>query len=208
MKKKSYSHIGRKKHSVDAAFWEQCYRKGDAFWDHGEASHGLVDFLKQAKYKPGTVLVPGCGRGHDCHALARHGFRVMGLDISPRGVAEAKQLARKEVVSVKYRVGDFLRLSPSLRGRFDWIFEHTCFCAIDPALRDQYVRSALSALRKGGRLLGVFYNIQPKSGPPFGTTRAELIERFSPHMNLLLVKLPRSYPNRKGKELLMLWRKA
>ena len=207
MKRKSYSHIGRKKHPINAAFWQRCYVKGDAFWDHGEPSPGLVDFLKQQKPTPGKVLVPGCGRGHDCRELARHGFAVTGLDISPRGAKEANDLALKDSLEIDYVVGNFLRPPRKWHGRFDWVLEHTCFCAIDPRLRDRYVKAAATVLKRHGLFLGVFYNIQPKSGPPFGTTRAELIDRFSGRFKLLLAKVPRSYPNRKGKELLMLWQK-
>ncbi len=203
----AYRHVGRKKHPVNAAFWQRCYVKGDAFWDHGEPSPGLVDFLKKNRRAPGPTLVPGCGFGHDCRELARHGFTVIGLDISARAVAEAAKLARADGVRVIYRYGDFLNLGDRYRGRFDWLFEHTCFCAIDPALRDRYVIAAARVLRRGGHLLGVFYNIQPKSGPPFGTTREELLDRFRPYFRLLSSIVPRSYPNRAGKELLMLWRK-
>ena len=202
-----YRHIGRKKHPLDAAFWQKCYVKGDAIWDHGEPSPGLVDFLQKNRRAPGHVLVPGCGFGHDCRELARHGFKVTGLDISPRAVAEAGKLARTDGIRVTYRRGDFLNLEARYRGRFDWLFEHTCFCAIDPAQRDRYVLAAATALRRGGYFLGVFYIIQPKSGPPFGATQEELLERFRPHFRLVSSTVPRSYPNRRGQELLMLWRK-
>jgi methyl halide transferase len=204
----AYRHIGRKKHALDSAFWQRCYVKGDAQWDHGEPSPGLVDFLKKNRRAPGRVLVPGCGFGHDCREFAQHGFEVTGLDISPRAVVEAGKLARTDGLRVTYRRGDFLNLSARSRGRFDWLFEHTCFCAIDPALRDRYVLATAMALRPGGYLLGIFYNIQPKSGPPFGTNREELLERFRPHFRLLSSGVPRSYPNRAGKELLMLWKKT
>jgi SAM-dependent methyltransferase len=203
----TYRHIGRKKHPVHAAFWQRCYVKGDAFWDHGEPSPGLVDFLQKNRRAPGAVLVPGCGFGHDCRELARQGFKVTGLDISPRAVVEAGKLARAEGIRVTYRCGDFLNSGARYRGRFDWLFEHTCFCAIDPAHRDRYVLAAATVLRRGGYLLGVFYNIQPKSGPPFGTTKEELQERFRPHFGFVSSTVPRSYPNRAGKELLMLWKR-
>lgn len=208
MRPRRYPHIGRKEHEVDAAFWERCYEKGDTFWDHGEPSPGLVDFLKEQKPKPGRVIVPGCGRGHDCRELALHGFDVTGLDISHRGTGEARDLAGQESARVRYLVGDFLRPAAQWKGKFDWVFEHTCFCAIDPDRRDEYARAAAFVLKRGGALLGVFYNIQPESGPPFGTTREELAERFSPYFTLVMEKVPRSYPNRRGKELLMLWRKG
>lgn len=204
---KHYRHVGRKEHEVDGAYWEQCYRNGDLPWDHGEASPGLEDFLAQEKYAPGPVLVPGCGRGHDGRALARAGFEVTGMDISPRAVEEARRWAQAEGLHIRFVCGDFLKPAPAMREQFDWVFEHTCFCAIDPELRDQYVLAVSHALKPAGHLLGVFYHIQPESGPPFGTTRQELLDRLSAPFELRMEKVPRSWPNRQGKELLMLWSK-
>jgi methyl halide transferase len=203
--RKINSHVGRKEHPVDAEFWERCYQKGEVFWDHGEPSPGLVDFLAQKKLTPGSVLVLGCGRGHDCLELTRQGFDVTGMDISASGTKEARRLARAKRERVRYVIGDCLKLPKNMLGAFDSVFEHTCFCAIDPELRAQYVSSVAAALKPNGHLLGVFYNIQPESGPPFGTTREELVEQFSPQFRLLLETVPRSFPNREGKELLMLW---
>jgi hypothetical protein len=62
-------------------------------------------------------------------------------------------------------------------------------------------------VKPGGRLLGVFYNIQPETGPPFGTTHDELIQRFTPQFKLEEEVVPRSYESRVGKELLMVWQR-
>ncbi|MBI3995764.1 MAG: thiopurine S-methyltransferase, partial [Nitrospirae bacterium] len=93
-------------------------------------------------------------------------------------------------------------------GHYDLIFENTFFCAIDPDHRDRYVESAAAILKPGGFLLGVFYNIRPETGPPFGATRDELIDRFGRYFTLALDRVPRSIPRREGKELLMLWRRS
>ncbi len=94
-----------------------------------------------------------------------------------------------------------------LRGPYDWVFEHTFFCAIDPVLRGLYVETVAGVLKQNGKLLGVFYNIQPDTGPPFGTTREELHERFHGLFSLGLEKVPRSFPHRMNQELLMLWQR-
>lgn len=204
---KSYPHIGRKEEEVGPDFWTGRYQSGVTSWDHGEASPGLVDFLKTQSYRPGTVLVPGCGRGHDARVLAAAGFDVIGLDVVPQAVEEARRLAQTEGMKVRFEAADFFDLPPSLRGHYDWLSEHTFFCAIDPALRDRYVEVTASLLKPGGHLLGVFYHIRPETGPPFGTTREELLERFMPQFTLEYECVPRSYQSREGKELLMLWRR-
>lgn len=205
---KQYPHIGRKDSDVGADFWAGRYQAGETRWDHGEASPGLVDFLATQSYQPGTVVVPGCGRGHDARALAKAGFEVIGLDVVPQAVEEARRLAKAEgITAIRFEQGDFFNLPTALRGPYDWLFEHTFFCAIDPALRDRYVETAATLIKPGGRLLGVFFHIQPETGPPFGTTREELIERFTPRFSLEYECVPRSYESRKDKELLMLWQR-
>ena len=204
--KKIYPHIGRKEKEVDSAFWTDLYRIGDTGWDQGEPSPGLVDFLNKNRGGKGRALVPGCGRGHDARALAAAGFEVIGLDVVETAIQEAHRLAHENgLTPIRFEQADFLNLPDRLRGPYDLIFEHTFFCAIDPAFRDRYVETAAGLLRPGGKLLGVFYNIQPETGPPFGCTREELIDRFSPCFCLKTESVPRSFPNREGKELLMLW---
>jgi hypothetical protein len=44
-------------------------------------------------------------------------------------------------------------------------------------------------------------------GPPFGTTREEVLARFSPHFDLLDSWVPRSYPNRTGLEWMLWWQR-
>ena len=77
---------------------------------------------------------------------------------------------------------------------------------IQPRQRDDYVRAVARWLRPGGSYLAVNYLIPDKDGPPFGTTRQELWERFSERFDLLEEWVPRSYPNRTNLELMLWWR--
>ncbi len=205
---KIYPHTGQKEQAITPEFWAARYVAKDTDWDRGAPSPGLVDYLATRPVPPGKVLVPGCGRGHDVRFLARNGFHVTGLDVAPIAVHDARQLAAAESLPhARFEQQDFFNLTDPLRGPYDGMFEHTFFCAIDPDLRDRYVAVAAAVIRPGGWLLGVFYNIQPESGPPFGTTRDELIERFSPSFDLQYETVPRSYEGRTGKELLMHWQR-
>lgn len=205
-KEERYPHIGRSEGEVDAAFWEARYQNGDTGWDQGAASPGLMDLLQDHQIHAGSVLVPGCGRGHEARALARAGFEVTGMDITEGAIREAAPLAEREgLQKIRFIQADFFNLSEKGFGPYDWIFEHTFFCAFNPSLREDYVKTAARLIRPGGGLIGIFYHIQPESGPPFGCTRKELVERFTPQFTLRLEKIPRSFPDRDGKELLMLW---
>ena len=62
--------------------------------------------------------------------------------------------------------------------RYDLIAEHTCFCAIDPLRRDEYVDQVAAALVPGGALVGLFYAHGRPGGPPFTVDADELRARF------------------------------
>lgn len=186
--------------------WESRYQAHDMPWEKGEPSPGLVDFLAAHPELPrGTVAVPGCGTGHDVRAWARAGFRAHGFDIAPSALRLSQERTREASLAAEFQLIDFLRDEPPQL--FDWVFEHTLFCAIQPAERESYVQAALRWLKPGGQYLAVNYLIPDKDGPPFGTTRAEQWERFSPHFDLLAEWVPRSYPNRTGLELMLWWQR-
>ncbi|HKS37904.1 MAG TPA: methyltransferase domain-containing protein [Verrucomicrobiae bacterium] len=190
----------------NASDWEARYQARDTPWEKGEASPGLVDFLAaHPDLKRGTVCVPGCGTGHDVRAWAKAGFDVVGYDVAPSAVRLAKEWTAAAGLKARIEPGDFLKERPTRE--FDWLFEHTLFCAIDPGERDDYVKAVLRWLKPDGTYLAVNYLIPDTAGPPFGTTRGELMERFSPHFDLVQEWVPRSYPNRTGLELMLWWRR-
>jgi SAM-dependent methyltransferase len=187
--------------------WEQRYQTGDMPWEKGEPSPGLVDFLAaHPELTRGRLLVPGCGTGHDVRAWASAGFEVTGLDLAPSAVRLANErTARDGLFKADFLQGDFLQDTP--RQPFDWLFEHTLYCAIDPGERDAYRDAVLRWLRPGGWFLAVHYLIPDREGPPFGTTTAEVKARFESHFELLPEWTPRSYVNRTGLERMFWWRK-
>ncbi len=188
--------------------WEHRYHTGDMPWEKGAPHPALVDFLKRSPVH-GRVLVAGCGTGHDVRALAASADEVIGLDLAPSAITRAK--AQPAVGGESYVRGDLFALPPRLRGTFDAVFEHTCFCAIDPSLREKYVASVADALKPGGHLLAIFYldpGLDPgETGPPFGVTREELDASFSPRFTLLREWSPAAtYPGREGRETFRLLR--
>jgi len=189
-----------------ATDWEARYQSHDMPWEKGEPSPGLVDFLAgHPGLQRGAVLVPGCGSGHDARAWAAAGFKVTGCDLAPSAIALSREKTTAAGLEAEFILVDFLAAAPPRP--FDWLFEHTLFCAIEPQQREDYARAVLRWLKPGGQYLAVNYLIPDEDGPPFGTTRAELWDWFSPGFELLEEWVPRSYPNRTGLELMLWWQK-
>lgn len=187
-------------------YWEERYRTGDMPWEKGEGSPGLVDFLAAHRELPrGSVCVPGCGTGHDVRTWAAAGFDVFGCDLAPSAVRLANERTVAAGLKARFEMKDFLKDEPPVL--FDWVFEHTLFCAIDPGGRDDYVKAVSRWLKPDGHYLAVNYLIPDEDGPPFGTARDELVRRFSPHFELLSDWVPRSYPNRTGLERMFWWKR-
>jgi len=195
---------GRPKSPLGADHWDGRWAEGNTPWDMGHAAGPFESALTEGLIAPpGRALVPGCGAGHDARLLARAGFEVNGIDVSPRAVAHARILARAEGVAATFEVADLFALPEHLSG-MDLVLEYTCFCAIDPTRRDDYVRSVAGALRPGGRLLGLFFLIEPEEGPPFGATEEEIRHRFGAHFEIDVARMPTdSHPARQGTEMLI-----
>jgi SAM-dependent methyltransferase len=189
--------------------WENAYRQKDTPWDKGAPSPGLVDFLETATVH-GNVLVPGCGFGHDVRAIAAlPDTCVTGIDISPTALEKARK--HKGSRAENFLLADLFALPETLLGTQDWVWEHTCFCAIPPTRRKDYVRAVRSSLRPGGHLAAIFFldpgMPHPEVGPPFGVTTRELDALFQKSGAFELMhewEPKRSYPGREGRELMRL----
>ncbi|MEM7602059.1 MAG: methyltransferase domain-containing protein [Verrucomicrobiota bacterium] len=193
--------------------WEDCYLNEHTPWDKGGAAPPLIEWINNNPDQfAGDILVPGSGKGHDGAALSNltHAEQITGIDISPKAVELANSETRTERFHTE--LGDLFDLPVKYQAAFDWVWEHTCFCAIEPEMRDLYVESVHRALKPSGQLLGVFYRDpydeehRPGQGPPHGTTVEELLKRFEESGKFEIVEnyVPKaSYDGRMGLEQVM-----
>ena len=121
------------------------------------------------------IAVPGAGRAHDARLLARLGYRVTAFDFADAAVAEARRLAARDGVDLVVEQRDVFTLGRDYAGAFDGVWEYTCFCAIDPARREEYVSVLHTILRPGGLLLACFFPLREGGGgPPFPVSRGDI----------------------------------
>ncbi len=186
--------------------WDQRYQENDTPWERGEPAPPLVEYLENNEIH-GHVLVPGCGLGHDARLLASNGCDVLAIDISPTALEKAKNFSTPSSGKLEYKLLDFLDPDSGLpSNRFDYIFEHTCFCAIEPHQRLAYVEAAQRALKPGGHILGVFFtDLERDNGPPYSSSNDEIEELFLPNFDIDKCWKPnRVYSGRENEEAMYL----
>jgi len=153
----------------DREFWRQRYREGHTPWDLGEPSPPVRRLA--AHFPSGaTVIVPGCGRGHEAVYLAERGHEVAALDIADEAVQAVRDRAAARGVTVHAVRADLFRLPGVFNERFDVWLEQTCFCAVHPDTWPDYEATAYRALKPGGLLAGVFMEVPGDDGPPWNVT--------------------------------------
>ena len=194
------------------AHWDALYQEGDTGWDLGEAAPPFVDLLAGADAPPaGRLIALGSGRGHDALLFAAHGFEVLGVDFAPTAVAAATEAAAAQGLAnhTRFLQADIFALPPEYRAAFDVVLEHTCMCALDPRLLDEYAALVTRLLWPGGTYVALFYTHGRPGGPPFTTDAAAIRRLFAPRLEIVhLAPAPRSAPGFAGKEWLGLMRKA
>ena len=186
------------------SFWETAYREGRTGWDLGGPTPPFVYLLRGPQPPPpGRMLVVGAGRGHDALLFAQAGSDVTALDFAPAAVTEMTRLVRQTGVKMEVIEADVFDIGQRWPEGFDYVLEHTCFCAIDPARRLEYVAAVHAVLRPGGELIALFYAHGRAGGPPFATTEAEIRRLFEPGFVVEeLAMTSHSTASRRGEEML------
>lgn len=188
-------------------FWTNIYQTETPGWELGKETPILGAILPQLKLNKCRVLVLGAGSGHDAAFFARQGHMVTAVDFSPEAIARMKQNYGM-MENLKILQSDVFKLPPELDGRFDLVFEHTCYCAISPDRRNDLVKVWKRALTPKGDLLGVFFVNEKRMGPPFGGSEWELRERFKNHFDFLFwTRWRHSIERRRARELVIYARK-
>jgi SAM-dependent methyltransferase len=147
-------------------------------WDIGRPQRAFVAAAEAGLIR-GRVLDVGCGTGELSLFLGRRGHDVLGIDLSPRAVQQAREKARWRRIRATFLVWDAL----DLRGLADRGFrvETVVDCAMFHVLggreRDRLVDGLAAVLEPGGSYL-VLGDARRDSRESYGISPAEIRSRF------------------------------
>jgi methyl halide transferase len=182
-------------------YWNKRYLHNETQWDLGGGSPPIKNWIDQQKGKNINILVPGAGFGHEVIYAYKNGFKnIYYLDYATKAIIKFKKTCPK-FPEEQIITQDFFSLTKNYF--FDVIIEQTFFCALDPSLRNEYVRKCHQLLRKKGKVIGLLFNTNfNHNGPPYGGETDEYIALFSKMFNLLEMENSiHSVNPRKGNEL-------
>lgn len=184
-------------------YWNNRYETNDFGWDLGEVSAPLKKYIEQLNNKNLKILIPGAGNAYEAELLYTLGFKnVFVLDF-----------AEAPLQNIKKRLPDFPDSQLIQQdffehhGQYDLILEQTFFCAINPNLRQKYVKHMKTLLKPNGKLVGLLFNdVLNSDKPPFGGSKEEY-EKLFPELFDIKKMEPcyNSIKPREGRELFILF---
>lgn len=137
-----------------ADFWESHYRAGPV-WS-GRPNATVVDAV--TGLAPGRALDLGCGEGGDAVWLARQGWEVTAVDISPTAVARAGEAAAAAGVDVRLVAADLATWEPD--GSYELVTA-SFFQSPVALTRGAVLRRAAARVVPGGHVLVVSHAAPP-----------------------------------------------
>jgi SAM-dependent methyltransferase len=188
----------------ESNYWENVYHEEkNPGWNLGGPAEALKDMLPRLKLPKSRILVLGCGEGHDAAHFAENGHVVTAVDFSKEAILRAQSLYG-HMSNLKFEECDVFQLPQDWIGAFDIIFEHTCYCAINPSLRQNLVKVWERCLHDQGFLMGVFFTMEKHQGPPYGVTEWEIRQRLKSRFHFIFWgRWKKSLPKRQGRELFL-----
>ena len=189
---------------LNAVYWDLKYQNQETGWDIGTVSEPLKCYINQLEDKNIRILIPGCGNAYEAKYLHEKGFKnIAVIDISETLVQKLKnELLNFENINII--LGDFFEHEAT----YDLILEQTFFCAIHPSLRAVYASKMHQILSKNGKLVGLLFDKNFETGPPFGGNQEVYQELFSKYFEFkTFEKCYNSILPRKNSELFIILEK-
>ena len=165
--------------------WNDRYASGEPPpWDTGTPDPMLIEMIESRAIVPGRTLEVGCGTGTNAIYLAQHGFEVVGVDISPLAIENARAKAQGRC---RFETVDFLKEAPP-GGPFQFVFDRGCLHTFDEDHeRARFAQNVAAAMANGGVWLSLIGSTEGPArdvGPPRRSAR-EVMNAIEPSLEIL-----------------------
>jgi thiopurine S-methyltransferase len=187
---------------MDGSFWHRKWERNEIAFHEREANPLLVTYFKELSLPEGSrVFLPLCGKTRDIHWLLSHGYRVAGSELSQIAIEQLfselgaepsitaiDQISRYSASNIDIFVGDIFRLSRSVLGQIDAIYDRAALVALPEPMRDRYAAHLIEITDRAPQLLISYdYDQRLLDGPPFSVSNEEVGRQYQESHDLKLL---------------------
>lgn len=172
--------------------WEDVYRHArpeELPWFTAQLDDDFERALARYRILPrgGPALDLGTGPGTAAIELARRGFAVTALDVSPSAIRMARKRAGDLGARIEWVAADFFHRSWDVR--FQLVYDRGLYHTLSPPLRHQYPERIAQWLKPHGYLIiKTFSTDEPGEWGPFRIGRDELETNIGGRLDLLALE--------------------
>ncbi|MCW8907696.1 MAG: thiopurine S-methyltransferase [Sedimenticola sp.] len=176
---------------MDKAFWHERWQNNQIGFHQQEINSHLQRFWEELALPAGSsVFVPLCGKSRDMLWLREQGHPVLGVEISPRAVADffAENGLEPEISEPRGGLqrwafddlvilcGDLFELQPDDVSACRAIYDRASLIALPPAMRPDYAQkmNQLFSESRPTLLVTMEYPQEEMKGPPFSVDETEV----------------------------------
>ena len=170
-------------------FFDDIYKSGiSPPWDIGHAQITFVK-LEELGELTGHILDIGCGTGENSLFFAEKGYKVTGIDFSPKAIQIAKQKATERGLKVEFFVYDALNLI-SLKRTFDTAIDCGLFHTFSDPGRETYIKNKATVLKKNSKFFVLCFSDKGQNlfGGPRRISKDEINMSFKDNWEILSIK--------------------
>lgn len=177
---------------MEPDFWHERWSDGRIGFHEGRPNAFLARHVEVLGPPPGAVLVPLAGKSQDLVFLASKGYSVIGIELSPKAVADffaenglvptVATVGPFEVWSagrIALFAGDFFALTRdhlAAVGAVTALYDRAAIIALPPEMRARYAAHVRTLMPTGAPALVITFEYPQElmDGPPFAVPAAEL----------------------------------
>jgi len=135
-------------------------------WNIEKPPDSIKNLVEAGWVLPCDAIDLGCGAGNCVIWLVSKGFRITGLDLSPRAIELATALAAQKRVACWFVARDMTGIVEGFDGSFDFAYDWEVLHHVFPEDREKYVMNVHRMLRSGGKYFSLCFS--EEEPPSFG----------------------------------------
>ena len=205
---------------MDKAFWHQKWEKKEIGFNQSQPNKLMQHYFSSLELKPRSrVFVPLCGQSIDMLWLVNQGYKVVGIELSqiactaffkefniPVKITDLNDFIVYSSDEITIFSGDFFKLSTSVLGKIDAVYDRAALIALPEDIRKSYSEHLIKLMTPTTSmfLITTKYNQNEMQGPPFSLDKAEVTALYGANFDINQLysnKLPEVPPHLQAKGL-------